>query len=537
MTSESQEQGTDRVIARLEPACRLLAEARIHPWPEMQAMLPPLSRAQRAALEASIAADGVLQLVFVLPDGRIVDGANRWDIAPDQCRIEVVERSDEDALALGLALNLARRQLTAEQIAEVHETLRRDRALRRKTALELRSQGLTQGEVAARVGVAQQTVSDWEDADGESDTENGIPFTPAPFPDCRVTIPRPEYPTIAERIRNGESRAQVAADYGVTSQRIGQIATMVEARHQAPELSVPDLPTILCGERCRVEQADCLDWLAKQPADSIDLIFGSPPYEQARLYLENGENLGVARDTDTWVAWMVEVYRVASRCCKGVVAFVVEGQTTDYSWSAAPAILMAELRRVGITLRKPPLYHRVGIPGSGGPDWLRNDYEFCVCATRGGRLPWSNNTAMGKRPPEGRHPRRATNRKQNGDRKQFIYQEPEICNPGNIIRCAVGGGNMGDELCHENEAPFPEALVEFFVRSFCPPGGIVADPFCGSGSTGKVALACGRTFLGCDVRACESPRQSVHASPPPSLRKSGWRWASIGSRRSIFASS
>src|SRR6266545_93792 len=120
MTSESQEQGTDRVIARLEPACRLLAEARIHPWPEMQAMLPPLSRAQRAALEASIAADGVLQLVFVLPDGRIVDGANRWDIAPDQCRIEVVERSDEDALALGLALNLARRQLTAEQIAEVN---------------------------------------------------------------------------------------------------------------------------------------------------------------------------------------------------------------------------------------------------------------------------------------------------------------------------------------------------------------------------------------------------------------------------------
>ena len=67
----------------------------------------------------------------------------------------------------------------------------------------------------------------------------------------------------------------------------------------------------------------------------------------------------------------------------------------------------------------------------------------------------------------------------------------------------VGGGNMGDPLCHDNEAPFPEALAEFFIRSFCPPGGLVADPFCGSGTTGKVALAFGRRFAGCDLRASQ----------------------------------
>ena len=50
---------------------------------------------------------------------------------------------------------------------------------------------------------------------------------------------------------------------------------------------------------------------------------------------------------------------------------------------------------------------------------------------------------------------------------------PKIANPGNciIVKARVGGGHMGSTLCHENEAPFPEDLAEFFVLSFCPPGG------------------------------------------------------------------
>jgi DNA modification methylase len=59
---------------------------------------------------------------------------------------------------------------------------------------------------------------------------------------------------------------------------------------------------------------------------------------------------------------------------------------------------------------------------------------------------------------------------------------------------------MGHPLAHSNEAPFPIALAEFFVRSFCPPNGLVIDPFCGSGTTGHAALDAGRRFAGCDVR-------------------------------------
>lgn len=59
---------------------------------------------------------------------------------------------------------------------------------------------------------------------------------------------------------------------------------------------------------------------------------------------------------------------------------------------------------------------------------------------------------------------------------------------------------MGSSLAAANEAPFPESLAEFFIRSFCPPGGIVLDPFSGSGTTVAVALKNGREGIGVDIR-------------------------------------
>jgi hypothetical protein len=65
---------------------------------------------------------------------------------------------------------------------------------------------------------------------------------------------------------------------------------------------------------------------------------------------------------------------------------------------------------------------------------------------------------------------------------------------------SVGGGLMGHPLAHENEAPFPEALAEWFLKSLCPPGGIVLDPFSGSGTTVSVADRLGRHGIGLDIR-------------------------------------
>lgn len=246
-------------------------------------------------------------------------------------------------------------------------------------------------------------------------------------------------------------------------------------------------------------EGDALGVLAALEPGSVDLVFGSPPYEDCRTY---GIEFGLAGQA--WVDWMVQVVQASLRVSRGLVAFVVEGKTRQFRWSATPALLMADLHRAGVCLRKPPAYKRVGIPGSGGREWLRNDYEFVVCATNGGRLPWADPTATGG-PPKYQHGGGATNRRKDGSRQRAqAYANPERTNPGNVVDCgAVGGGNMGNRLCHENEAPFSEQLAEFFVRSFCPPGGVVLDPFSGSGTTVAVARMLGRRGIGVDVRASQ----------------------------------
>ncbi len=46
----------------------------------------------------------------------------------------------------------------------------------------------------------------------------------------------------------------------------------------------------------------------------------------------------------------------------------------------------------------------------------------------------------------------------------------------------------------------PDAVMREVVR-ICPPGGIIFDPFTGSGSTGVAALHEGRRFVGCELSA------------------------------------
>jgi site-specific DNA-methyltransferase (cytosine-N4-specific) len=50
-------------------------------------------------------------------------------------------------------------------------------------------------------------------------------------------------------------------------------------------------------------------------------------------------------------------------------------------------------------------------------------------------------------------------------------------------------------------AVMPRALAERCIKAGCRPGGVVLDPFAGSGTTGMVALKHGRRFVGVDLSA------------------------------------
>lgn len=67
--------------------------------------------------------------------------------------------------------------------------------------------------------------------------------------------------------------------------------------------------------------------------------------------------------------------------------------------------------------------------------------------------------------------------------------------------CAKAHATDRNEGCERNEHPTvkPTDLMRWLCRLVTPPGGTVLDPFMGSGSTGKAAIAEGFRFVGIDL--------------------------------------
>ena len=62
----------------------------------------------------------------------------------------------------------------------------------------------------------------------------------------------------------------------------------------------------------------------------------------------------------------------------------------------------------------------------------------------------------------------------------------------------------------------PTDLMRYLCRLVTPPGGIVLDPFTGSGSTGKAAILEGFSFIGIEREAeyVEIARARIAAAKP-----------------------
>lgn len=295
---------------------------------------------------------------------------------------------------------------------------------------------------------------------------------------------------------------------------------------------------------------DCLDILRTLPDGAADFCFTSPPYEDCRTYGIDFKAKGQA-----WVDWMIPRVVELCRVTNGLVLVNAAGKVRKFRYSPVVEWLAADLTRLhGIVCGPAPyVFHRVGIPGSGGPHYHRRDWEPIYAFALPENLPpkWSDNTAMGHPPkwaPGGEMSYRVSDgsrinqwghggdgptanaRKKDGTRdtavrpslKRFpagkrehtksradgsdeiqFYQPPKLANPGNVIKVTVGGGQMGDDFAHENEAPFPESLVEWFIRSYCPPCGTAIDPFAGSGTVAKVCKRLGRNSISIDVRGSQ----------------------------------
>ena len=70
------------------------------------------------------------------------------------------------------------------------------------------------------------------------------------------------------------------------------------------------------------------------------------------------------------------------------------------------------------------------------------------------------------------------------------------CDPehSNVWRINTLSGSDRIHICQK-----PDGILARIIRVSCRPGGVVLDPFMGSGSTGVACLNCGRDFVGCEI--------------------------------------
>jgi hypothetical protein len=68
-----------------------------------------------------------------------------------------------------------------------------------------------------------------------------------------------------------------------------------------------------------------------------------------------------------------------------------------------------------------------------------------------------------------------------------------LARPSNVIEL------KSESSQGSHSAPFPRALVEFFVKAFSDAGDVVFDPFMGSGTTMAAAHVLGRSGYGCEI--------------------------------------
>jgi DNA modification methylase len=152
----------------------------------------------------------------------------------------------------------------------------------------------------------------------------------------------------------------------------------------------------------------------------------------------------------------------------------------------------------GWTLRNDIIWHKPNAMPASVTDRMSNRHEHLFLFARADRY-WFDLNAV-------RQPQDSAGRRHEG-KSGYRSDHPS---KGRIVERSLhpGGRNPGD-VWSISTSPFPEAhfavfppdLSERCILAGCRPGGVVLDPFCGSGTTGMVAGRLGRRFVGIELSA------------------------------------
>jgi len=245
----------------------------------LKEILPPLGEDDYSRLKESIREQGIQESIKILPNGVIVDGYHRKKIVQElgikDIPYEIKQLDKDEALELGISLNLARRNLSFEQKIEIIK--------------KLRKRGWTQERVAKVVGITRRRVGQIEDG-----SNGNISITS--IPDLRFKISKEAEDEIFERAKT-ETQEQIASDYGITRRRVGQIIEKKEEQlHREEEIRKAGDKKLPPG--IILLEGDFFDQINKVEDHSVDLLVVDPPYGVMDDYEWDKKDL---KFTDDWV--------------------------------------------------------------------------------------------------------------------------------------------------------------------------------------------------------------------------------------------
>lgn len=239
----------------------------------------------------------------------------------------------------------------------------------------------------------------------------------------------------------------------------------------------------------QVITSDNIEYLKTLPDECIDLVVTSPPYDELRDYHGYTLNLHGLGE---------QLLRVLKD--GGICVMVIQDSTKDFAKSLTSFRTIVDwCDNIGFRLFECNIYNRQGTEGAWWKQRFRVDHEYMPIFLKGKRPQYFNKENL-KIPSK--HANKvmtgANIRTKNGRTgSRQVKINPTKC-PGTVM---TFGNTCGGEskLKSQHPAVFPNMLAYDMIECFCPPDGIVLDPFNGSGTTTLAAKCLNRNYIGIDV--------------------------------------
>jgi len=259
------------------------------------------------------------------------------------------------------------------------------------------------------------------------------------------------------------------------------------------------LNKILCG--------DAVEVLKKIPSNSIDLVVTSPPYDDIRTY--NGFSLNLPA-----------VGKELNRILKdgGIAAMVIQDSTRNFGKTLTSFKTIIDwCDNAGFKLFETVIYRKYGTEGAWWTKRFRVDHEYMPIFLKGDRPAYFDKEPL-KVPSKhgGKTMTGSGNRRTDGTTTKTITREINGMKCRGTVWDYLNAGDK-NPLKRKHPATFPDKIPTDFIQCFCPPKGIVLDPFIGCGSTAVAAKQLGRNYIGIDISKeyCKLAEERIKSMPSP----------------------